>query len=164
LLCRADTLYDSVRKILALGDAVLLYPAHGAGSVCGAHLAQRSFSTLGFEKVHSPVLQLDRSAFIERKMSENLYRPPYLNNMERANLVGAPGSLHIYVGELPQRLGSVPRDRPVATYCDSGARAIVAASILQRSGYEHVEYFPGSFQAWTAHHFPVEEFKEPATV
>lgn len=42
----------------------------------------------------------------------------------------------------------------------SGVRAIIAASILQRNGYERMEYFLGSFQAWTTRALPVEEWKQ----
>lgn len=44
----AGLLYDSIfQKLLPLGGHVLLYPAHGAGSVCGSAMADREFSTLG---------------------------------------------------------------------------------------------------------------------
>jgi hydroxyacylglutathione hydrolase len=45
----AALLYDGIHsKILLLGDAVLVYPAHGAGSVCGGKLAEFDDSTIGF--------------------------------------------------------------------------------------------------------------------
>jgi hydroxyacylglutathione hydrolase len=44
----AGMLYDSLHdKLLPLGDHVILYPAHGVGSVCGSGMANREFSTLG---------------------------------------------------------------------------------------------------------------------
>lgn len=79
---------------------------------------------------------------------------------ERRSEGAVPGSMHAYVGELPQKLDRIPRDRPVVAYCDSGLRSIIAASILQLHGYERVEYFPGSFQAWTARELPVQESKQ----
>jgi hydroxyacylglutathione hydrolase len=43
----AGLLYDSIfKKLLPLGDHVILFPAHGAGSVCGESMAEREFSTL----------------------------------------------------------------------------------------------------------------------
>jgi hydroxyacylglutathione hydrolase len=45
-----------------------------------------------------------------------------------------PGSLHVFVGDLPDRLDEVPRDREVWVICASGHRASVAASLLDRSG------------------------------
>lgn len=85
----AGMLYDSLRKILSLGDQAILYPAHGAGSVCGSGMADREFSTIGHERRNNPRLQIeDREAFIECKVNENHYQPPYFRLMERLNLVG----------------------------------------------------------------------------
>ena len=86
----AGTLYDSLQKILSLGDQALLYPAHGAGSVCGSGMAEREFSSIGHEKKNNPKLQLSRDDFIESKINEVHYKPPYFKTMERLNLVGAP--------------------------------------------------------------------------
>jgi hydroxyacylglutathione hydrolase len=86
----AGLLYDSLRKLLALGDQAIVYPAHGAGSVCGGALADREFSTLGFERLHNPMLRIaDREAFIARKLAEHHDQPPYFREMERLNLTGA---------------------------------------------------------------------------
>jgi hydroxyacylglutathione hydrolase len=86
----AGLLYDSLRKILALGDQALLYPAHGAGSVCGAGMAEREFSSLGYERMTNPMLQYDdRAAFVEAKLAEKHRQPPYFRLMEKLNLEGA---------------------------------------------------------------------------
>ena len=85
----AGLLYDSLQKIMALGDQVILYPAHGAGSVCGSGMAEREFSTLGHERANNPRLQFEsRDAFIDFKVEENHYQPPYFRLMERLNLDG----------------------------------------------------------------------------
>lgn len=85
----AGLLFDSLQKILGLGDQVILYPAHGAGSVCGSGMAEREFSTLGHERVNNPRLQFEsREAFIDFKVEENHYQPPYFRLMERLNLKG----------------------------------------------------------------------------
>lgn len=87
----AGLLYDSIhQKLLPLGDPVILYPAHGAGSVCGSGMASREFSTLGIERKTNPALQLDRDAFIRRKVGEHHYQPPYFRQMEKYNLEGPP--------------------------------------------------------------------------
>jgi len=294
----AGLLYDSIfRKLLPLGDHVILYPAHGAGSVCGSGIASREFSTLGYERKHNPVLQkTDRKEFIRHKVSERHYQPPYFKRMEKYNLEGPPpldelprpvplsanrfaeameggmlvvdarspeafagahipgtisipldmipgfagfflpydrkillvtqesddvetavrrlvrigyddvagylegelrawemsgrpyasmavlhardldrritsgqkftlldvrseeewkkghlpGALHIYLGDLPGQLDRIPKDRPVTTYCASGGRAMIAASILRKSGFAEVEDSLGSMSAWRA--------------
>ncbi|GAA5525551.1 hydroxyacylglutathione hydrolase [Microbulbifer aestuariivivens] len=85
----AGLLYDSLEKILALGDQVILYPAHGAGSTCGGNIADRDFSTLGYERLHNPMLQIrDREKFIASKLAEHHEKPPYFRHMEQLNLVG----------------------------------------------------------------------------
>jgi len=85
----AGLLYDSLRKICDLGDQTILYPAHGAGSVCGSGMADREFSTIGHERRNNPRLQIeDREAFIDFKVDENHYQPPYFRLMERLNLEG----------------------------------------------------------------------------
>src|SRR5690606_29406465 len=86
----AGKLYDSLQKIVALGDQTNLYPAHGAGSVCGNKMADRDFSTIGYERHNNPMLQFDRrEAFIQAKLEEHHNQPPYFRVMERINLVGA---------------------------------------------------------------------------
>ena len=87
----AGLLYDSLfGKLLPLGDHVILLPAHGAGSVCGTGMAAREFSTLGFERKHNPLLQMtERDQFIEYKVDEHHYKPPYFKEMERFNLEGS---------------------------------------------------------------------------
>lgn len=86
----AGRLFDSLHKLLALGDQAIVYPAHGAGSVCGGALADREFSTLGFERRHNPMLQIkDRAQFVAHKLAEHHYQPPYFRRMEQINLSGA---------------------------------------------------------------------------
>jgi hydroxyacylglutathione hydrolase len=91
----AGLLYDSIfEQILPLGDHVLLYPAHGAGSVCGSGMAAREFSSLGYERRFNPSLNVtDREAFIDMKVAENHYQPPYFRQMERYNQEGSAPAL-----------------------------------------------------------------------
>lgn len=54
-----------------------------------------------------------------------------------------PGSLHIPYGDLAGRLDELPRDRPIATICRGGKRSGLAASILQRAGFDVVHVGKG---------------------
>jgi hydroxyacylglutathione hydrolase len=82
-------LFDSLQKLKALGDQTIVYPAHGAGSVCGAGMADREFSTIGHEKANNERFRMtDREAFIDAKVAENHYQPPYFEMMERLNSEG----------------------------------------------------------------------------
>ncbi len=85
----AGLLYDSLQKILALGDQAIVYPTHGAGSVCGDNMADREFSSLGYERKYNPMLQcVSRQEFIEKKVNEHHDQPPYFRLMEKLNLEG----------------------------------------------------------------------------
>jgi hydroxyacylglutathione hydrolase len=54
----SEKLYDSLFvKIAALPDALEIYPAHGAGSLCGKALSSKPASTLGHERLFNPMLQ-----------------------------------------------------------------------------------------------------------
>jgi hydroxyacylglutathione hydrolase len=67
-----------------------------------------------------------------------------------------PGACHIPGGEMLERHGEVPRDRPVAVYCGSGYRSSVAASLLMAHGHDQVRNVLGGFAAWQARGLPVE--------
>ncbi len=83
-------LYDSIQKIFELGDDIILYPAHGAGSVCGSSIQEREPTTIGIEKKVNPKLMMSREAFVEMKVNEHHEYPPYFKKMEEYNLGTAP--------------------------------------------------------------------------
>jgi hydroxyacylglutathione hydrolase len=67
-----------------------------------------------------------------------------------------PGAMHHFVGKLRDQMPDLDRNQPVATYCASGYRASLAASLLQRAGFEKVHNVPGSWKAWTSAGYPVD--------
>jgi len=88
---QAEKLYDSLHEeLLLLSDDVLVYPAHGAGSVCGSGISGQEPTTIGYEKRNNPYLQLGKEEFIKKSMSENLVVPRYFKRMEGFNLNGPP--------------------------------------------------------------------------
>ena len=102
----AENLYNSIfKKILPLGDGVILCPAHGAGSVCGGAISEREQSTLGLERVLNPILQKKKEEFIEFKLSEHHERPTYFRKMEQYNLEGPP-----ILGHLPNLNPLLPKE------------------------------------------------------
>jgi len=62
----ASMAYDSwTKKLSLLDDSVVVFPAHGAGSLCGAHLSDDPYSTIGRERKTKVYLQVkNRSEFI----------------------------------------------------------------------------------------------------
>jgi hydroxyacylglutathione hydrolase len=88
---QAEKLYTSLHeKLLPLGNHVTIYPAHGAGSVCGHGISDQDSSTIGYEKKTNPFLQLDKDAFINHAVNEEMLVPPYFRKMEDYNLNGPP--------------------------------------------------------------------------
>ncbi len=84
-------LYDSLHgKLIPLGDPVLVYPAHTAGSICGGHIGDREVTTIGYERRTNPQLGLGREEFIRERLANHLLRPPYFRRMEEWNLNGPP--------------------------------------------------------------------------
>src|SRR6188472_63017 len=68
-----------------------------------------------------------------------------------------PGSIHLPYGELPDRQGELPRDREIAAICSGGKRSGLAASILQREGFERVLHVAdGGVGTWRRSGRPTE--------
>ena len=87
-------LYDSLQsKLLPLPDASLVYPAHGAGSLCGRAISKETVSTIGDQRRLNYALQpMSKKAFIELVTADQPEAPPYfvydavLNSKERPTL------------------------------------------------------------------------------
>jgi hydroxyacylglutathione hydrolase len=63
----AGKLYHSLHdKLLKLPDYCEVYPAHGAGSLCGRSMGAKYLTTIGYERKYNPALQIeDKAAFIK---------------------------------------------------------------------------------------------------
>jgi hydroxyacylglutathione hydrolase len=72
------------------------------------------------------------------------------------------GSLHIPYGELARRLDELPRDRPVAAICKGGKRSGLAASILQREGFDVIHVARGGVGTWQEEGRPLETADSPS--
>ncbi|HEV8585921.1 MAG TPA: MBL fold metallo-hydrolase, partial [Methylomirabilota bacterium] len=74
----AADLYDSLqRALLTLDDAVEVYPAHGAGSLCGRAMSSKAGSTIGFERRFNVALRAaSRTAFVDAVMAGLPPKPP----------------------------------------------------------------------------------------
>ena len=90
-------LYDSLHEKLApLPDATLVYPTHGAGSLCGKNLSTDTVSTIGVQRAYNYALQpMSRERFIEIVTADQPDTPPYftydavLNTQEHPTLAEA---------------------------------------------------------------------------
>jgi rhodanese-related sulfurtransferase/glyoxylase-like metal-dependent hydrolase (beta-lactamase superfamily II) len=87
-------LYDSLHmKLLPLHDEVLIYPAHGAGSLCGKKLSSDTVSSLGDQRKFNYALKpMSKGEFVRLVTADQPDAPPYftydaiLNTRERATL------------------------------------------------------------------------------
>ena len=87
----AGLLYDSLhQKLLALPDAVMVYPAHGAGSLCGRAMRAERSSTIGAERLTNYALQIaSREEFIAQLTTNLPARPDYFLEDAEINRSGA---------------------------------------------------------------------------
>lgn len=88
----AAMLYDSLHdKLLKLPDDVLVYPAHGAGSLCGRNMRAERSSTIGTERLTNYALQIPtREEFVTQLTSNLPARPEYFLQDAEINRGGAP--------------------------------------------------------------------------
>jgi glyoxylase-like metal-dependent hydrolase (beta-lactamase superfamily II)/rhodanese-related sulfurtransferase len=87
----AGMLYDSLReKILPLPDETEIYPAHGAGSLCGKSLSKETWSTLGEQRRFNYALRpMAKEEFVALVASGQTEVPAYFPKSAAANLRGA---------------------------------------------------------------------------
>ena len=88
----AGSLYDNLHgKLMKLGDQVLVYPAHGAGSLCGRNMRAERSSTIGTERLTNYALQIKTREEFIRQLTDNLSsRPEYFLQDAQINRAGAP--------------------------------------------------------------------------
>jgi hydroxyacylglutathione hydrolase len=83
-------LYKSLHeKVLTLGDGIVVYPAHGEGSPCGASIGERLVTTIGYEKQNNPTLQIkDEDSFIKAVQASLSPAPAYYQRVTQINIIG----------------------------------------------------------------------------
>jgi hydroxyacylglutathione hydrolase len=86
---QARQLHASLQRLLELPDHVVLYPSHYAGSVCGRRLSGNPVSSIGFERLHNPMLALtDPDEFAATLIAEMPARPVEQERIVAANRSG----------------------------------------------------------------------------
>lgn len=87
----AAQLYQSLHeKLLTLPDYVLVYPTHGAGSLCGKNMSADRQSTIGRERSENYALQsMDEEAFVNLIVADQPYVPKYFSYNVSVNRMGA---------------------------------------------------------------------------
>ncbi len=87
----AAMMYDSLHeKILRLPDEVEVYPAHGAGSMCGKNLSKETSSTIGEQRKFNYALKpMTKDEFVRMMTAELPEAPPYFPKDAEINRAGA---------------------------------------------------------------------------
>jgi len=145
----AGLLYDSLHtKVLKLADDVLVYPAHGAGSLCGRNMRAERSSTIGTERLTNCALQIKNREEFVRELTANLpSRPEYFLQDAELNRQGASA-----LSELPELAPLSAQE--LASELQRGANALDVRP-GDRFAAGHVPgsvniALSGQFASWTA--------------
>lgn len=132
----ASDLYDSLHKIITLPDYCEVYPAHGAGSLCGRAIGAKRTSTIGYERRNNYALQLkDREMFIKSLITD---MPAVPDHFSRSSAINRKG---------PELVRKLPALKPLepAEFWEAAQREDTL--VLDVRGYEAFggEHVPGSY-------------------
>ena len=134
----AGQLWESLHaSLLRLDDTVEIYPAHGAGSLCGRAMSSKMASTIGFERRFNPALRARSQAeFVDLLMAGLPPKPPSFQTIVGKNL-----------GTLPLEL---PKPRPfTAREAWDAVRAGGACVLdLREPGTYGESHVPGALNVW----------------
>lgn len=102
----AQQMYQTMRNVFRkLPDEVMVYPAHGKGSLCGKNMSSETYSTIGKERERNWALQVDdEQTFVNSLLEGQPYIPKYFPYEVAANAAGLKG--------LAESLKAIPRLDP----------------------------------------------------
>lgn len=93
-----QALYKTMQEVFCkLGDEVIVYPCHAAGSACGPDIGDRMHTTIGYEKKHNPFMQITSYEDFEKAIQDNA--PPVPTHYPKMKKINAKG---------PQTYGHTP--------------------------------------------------------
>jgi hydroxyacylglutathione hydrolase len=141
----AGMMYDTIHeKFARLSNDVIVYPAHGAGSLCGKTIRKAASSTIGYERENNHAFQKKMKAdFVQSLLADQPFVPKYFQYDVELNIKGAP--------ELGKSIASINR---LAKNYQPGVNAIVIDARPQ--DLFKASYLPnainiqgaGSFETW----------------
>jgi hydroxyacylglutathione hydrolase len=152
----ADKLYHSLHdKLLPLPDYCEVYPAHGAGSLCGRSMGAKYLTTIGYERRYNPALQLAKADFV-RSLTTGM--PPAPDHFSRCSDINRDGPA--LLADLPALKELRPaefRERmedPQVTVMD--VRSYTAFASLHIPGAWHLD-LNGNFPTFAGWVLPVDK-------
>lgn len=144
----ASASFDSIQRLKGLPDATVVLPAHGAGSLCGAHLSPDTWSTIGKEKATNPYLQIhSRASFVANVISHQPVAPQYFAYNVELNRKGPP---------LVARDSALPATMTAAAVAAAIGKGAWVVDLRDQQSYakEHIEgainvALRGRLDTWT---------------
>ncbi|MFH1721881.1 MAG: MBL fold metallo-hydrolase, partial [Candidatus Altiarchaeota archaeon] len=133
----ASDLYNSLHdKLMDLPGFCEVYPAHGAGSLCGRSMGAKRSSTIGYEKLYNSELQiLDEEEFIKSLTTNMPSAPDHFSRCSEINRKGPK-----LIKELPQYKPIKPRD--FKKNADKKNTIVLDVRTVESFGGQHV---PGAY-------------------
>ena len=147
----AEQLFHSLHgKLLKLPDYCEVYPAHGAGSLCGRAMGDKHWSTVGFERIANPALRIGDPREFIRSLTTDM--PPAPDHFGRCSEINRRGPALIsdlpVLEELPPKRFAELREEPGHAVLD--VRSYAAYSGMHIPGAWHIDLngnFP-TFAGW----------------
>ncbi len=142
----AGMMYDTLhQKLLRLPDEVEVFPAHGAGSMCGRNMSKETSSTIGEQKKFNYALKpMSRDEFIRMMTTDLPAAPDYFSKDAEINRSGAPA-----LGVLPKPTALTPHE--VSERLDQG-HTVLDVRAAAEFGDGHV---PGSINVGLGGQFAI---------
>jgi glyoxylase-like metal-dependent hydrolase (beta-lactamase superfamily II)/rhodanese-related sulfurtransferase len=142
----AGKLYHSLHdKLLKLPDFCEVYPAHGAGSLCGRSMGQKYLTTIGYERKYNPVLQINNKETFIKSLTEDM--PPAPDHFSRCSEINCKGPK--LIEELPRlKELSVDEFKQIA---ENKENIIIDARTYFAYGSQHIQ---GSYHIDLNGNFP----------
>jgi hydroxyacylglutathione hydrolase len=136
-----------------------------------AEKAERRLNAVGLFDIAGYLVDPDASETVEPMELDELERLLAAGGVEVVDVREAyerdagyiPGSRHIPYRVVGEFVGDLPRDRPIVTICESGARAGVAASVLAASGVKARPVLQGGLDEWIRRGHHTTEFRRCGT-
>jgi len=155
----AGMMFDSLhQKLLTLPNEVEVYPAHGAGSMCGRNMSKETSSTIGAQRLTNYALKpMSKDEFVRMMTVDLPESPPYFPKDAEINRTGA-----VALDQLPKPAALSPAEVQAATTRADGERCTV---LDVRSAAEFgVAHVPGSiniglggqFAIWAGSLIPID--------
>ncbi len=145
LVTETDDPTPVVRSLVRMGYDDLA--GYLAGGMLTWHMAGRESRATGLVTVQELCRRLDAG--------EDLWILDVRSEEELEKEGRITGAHHVHVTQLPDHLEELPRDRPIFIFCGSGLRSMIAASMLQREGWEEVFVVLGGTAGWSSSTCPV---------